>query len=69
MRQDLKRRLEHLEAVAVPDPQPPEIWMCADGMCHTWGGEPITRAELDRRPCASPLGRIFFVRYDEENAL
>jgi hypothetical protein len=66
MKQDLMKRLGRLEAVAGPEPIPPEIWFCADGWCHTWGGEPITRAALDGRPNTSSYERIFFVVDDEQ---
>ncbi len=64
---DLVKRLKRLEAVTGPEPTPPEIWFCADGWCHRGGDEVITRAELDARPCESPLGRIHFVPDDEAN--
>ncbi len=68
MTKDLTRRLERLEAVAAPEPIPPEIWFVDGDRCHMTNSDPITRAELEARPNTSSYPRIFFMRDDEENA-
>jgi hypothetical protein len=65
MKQDLMKRLDRLEAVAGPDPQPPEIWLVDGDMCHMLGSEPITRAQLELLPNSSTYPRIFFRRDSE----
>jgi hypothetical protein len=67
MKRDLERRLGRLEQEAAPDPAPPELWFCEDGMCRNGKtGVTITVAELMARPQTGRYAPIIIARDDDE---
>ena len=64
---NMNKRLDRLEAVAGPEPIPPEVWCCSGGWCHPYGSaEVINQAELNERPNSSRYERIILMPDDEQ---